>query len=136
MNREGKSRRKGMSVIEYSFLLAICVGALLAMEIYIKRGVEGRLRFTVDQLSDATFYAPGETSTYTDTEINKNIHTETSFSRARQGALGIGDDVYKSITCIGGELVADENGAPKCVPLATPKPYLEIKTDEGIGPVS
>ncbi len=35
-------RKKGMSVVEYSLLLAIVIAALLAMQVYVKRAVSGR----------------------------------------------------------------------------------------------
>jgi len=34
-------RKKGMSVVEYSLLIAIVIGGLLAMQIFIKRAVSG-----------------------------------------------------------------------------------------------
>ena len=35
-------KRKGMSIIEYSLLIAIVAAALLAMQFYLKRAVSGR----------------------------------------------------------------------------------------------
>jgi len=35
-------RKKGMSVVEYSLLVAIVIAGLLAMQVYVKRAVSGR----------------------------------------------------------------------------------------------
>lgn len=35
-------RKKGVSVVEYSLLLAIIIAALLAIQVYVKRAVSGR----------------------------------------------------------------------------------------------
>ena len=35
-------KRKGMSIIEYSLLIAIVAAALFAMQFYLKRAVSGR----------------------------------------------------------------------------------------------
>lgn len=134
----GLSSKRGISIIEYAVLIAIAVGALVCMQIYIKRGFEGRLRFASDQLSDASFYAPGETYTNRDTEINKNIRTQSVnyTDRGQVLSLGIGDHIYNSVTCIGGRLVDDGAGNFSCEEFDSPKPYLEIKINESIGPVS
>ena len=48
--------RRGQSTIEYAVLAAVLVGALLAMQIYVKRGISGRLRLSADSIG--TQYAP------------------------------------------------------------------------------
>jgi len=35
-------KKKGMSVVEYSLLMAVLIAALLAMQVYVKRAVNGR----------------------------------------------------------------------------------------------
>jgi len=131
-----KSKRGALTVMECAVLFAVIVAALLTMQIYIKRGFEGRLRIVADQLSDAGFYAPNETTTNTDTQINKNIYTETANTQDRKGILQIGDHVYKSNTCIGGHLTTNLLGEITCTPDSARPPYLEIKVDETVGPVS
>ncbi len=49
--------RKGQSALEYSVLLAIIVAAIVVMQIYIKRGVQGRLREATDDIGEQ--YDPG-----------------------------------------------------------------------------
>jgi Flp pilus assembly pilin Flp len=57
--------RKALSVVEYAFLIAIVVAALLGMSIYVKRSLSGRWK----QEFDAVFghgrqYEPGITVIY------------------------------------------------------------------------
>jgi len=36
------NNRKAMSVVEYSLLIAIVIAALVAMQVYVKRAINGR----------------------------------------------------------------------------------------------
>lgn len=61
--------RRGQSTIEYAVLAAVLVGALLSMQIYMKRGVSGRLRQAADSIGAQ--YAPRKaTSDMTQTVIS------------------------------------------------------------------
>ena len=44
--------KKGQSSIEYAVVLIIIMGSFLAMQNYMKRGLQGRWRAAVDQLGD------------------------------------------------------------------------------------
>lgn len=44
------SRHKGQSILEYAMIVAVVVAALLAIQIYMKRGVEGKLRSSADDI--------------------------------------------------------------------------------------
>jgi uncharacterized membrane-anchored protein YhcB (DUF1043 family) len=54
-----KNLKTAQSVLEYSLLIAIIVGAALAMQAYIKRSMQGQIQMTTDQLAEQ--YAPEET---------------------------------------------------------------------------
>jgi len=45
-------KNRGQSALEYSVLLAIIVGAIVVMQVYIKRGVQGRLQESTDEIGD------------------------------------------------------------------------------------
>jgi hypothetical protein len=47
-----RSFRKGQSILEYSLLLIIIMAAFITMQIYIKRGFQGRWKSAVDELGD------------------------------------------------------------------------------------
>jgi hypothetical protein len=44
--------RKGQSTLEYAIVVAIIVGGLLAMQFYVKRGWEGKLRSAADDMGE------------------------------------------------------------------------------------
>ena len=45
-------RKKGQSTLEYAVLIIIIIGALLSIQVYIKRGVQGRLKQATDDIGD------------------------------------------------------------------------------------
>ncbi len=57
-------RTKGQSTLEYVILIGFVVAALIAMGVYMKRGVSGKLRDSTDQIGEQ--YDPRlTTSNYT-----------------------------------------------------------------------
>ncbi len=44
--------RKGQSTLEYAIVVAIIVGGLLAMQFYVKRGWEGKLKTAADDMGE------------------------------------------------------------------------------------
>jgi len=44
--------RRGQSPAEYAVLISVVIGALLAMQIYMKRGAMGRLKDASDQMGE------------------------------------------------------------------------------------
>ena len=53
-------RRKGQSTLEYAILVIIIIGALLSIQVYIKRGVQGRLKSAADDIGAQ--FKPGDTN--------------------------------------------------------------------------
>ena len=45
-------RRKGQTILEYTVILVVVIGVLVAMKDYIKRGFQGRLKSATDQFGD------------------------------------------------------------------------------------
>lgn len=77
-----KRRKRGQSTLEYAILIIIIIGALLSIQVYIKRGVQGRLKSAADDIG--TQFSPGNTrvvktmttSSYT-TEVGKQTGTSS-----------------------------------------------------------
>lgn len=67
--------RKGQAIVEYSVILAIILAALLAMQGYIKRGMQGGYRQSVDQMGEQ--YAPGDTTSDMTTTVVSDESSET-----------------------------------------------------------
>ena len=43
---------KGQSTLEYAVLIIIIIGALLSIQVYIKRGIQGRLKQAADDIGE------------------------------------------------------------------------------------
>ena len=55
-----KMKKKGQSTLEYAILMIIIIGALLAIQQYIKRAYQGRLKSASDDIGDQ--FSPGNTN--------------------------------------------------------------------------
>lgn len=69
-------RIKGQSTLEYAMIIAVVVGALLAIQIYMKRGLQGRLRESSDQIGEQ-FDAENTTINRTTTHVGTTTQTVT-----------------------------------------------------------
>lgn len=58
------ARTKGQTTLEVVILIGFVVAALIAMGVYMKRGIQGRLRESTDQVGQQ-YSAGNTTSTYT-----------------------------------------------------------------------
>lgn len=53
-------KKKAQSTLEYAVLIIIVIGALLSIQVYIKRGVSGRLKSAADDIGEQ--YSVGNTN--------------------------------------------------------------------------
>jgi hypothetical protein len=88
-----KKRQKGQSTLEYAILIIIIIGALLSIQIYIKRGVQGRLKSATDDIG--TQFSPGNTNVVKKMTVSSRS-SETFFSGASRSQL-LGDEVTRDI---------------------------------------
>jgi hypothetical protein len=75
------NKKKGQSTMEYAVLIIIIVGALLAVQVYIKRGVQGRMKSSADDIGEQ--YSPGNTNVIKTTTTHSQ--TQEDFGVAGQG---------------------------------------------------
>jgi len=70
-------KRKGQSTLEYVILTGFVVAALIAMGTYMKRGVQGKLRESTNDIGEQ--YEAGKTTSHykTTTYINQTQGMET-----------------------------------------------------------
>jgi hypothetical protein len=67
--------KKGQSTLEYAILIIIIIGALLSIQVYIKRGVQGRLKSAADDIGGQ--FSVGNTNV---TKVTKTIsYTSDTF---------------------------------------------------------
>ncbi len=57
------NKRRGQTTLEYGVVIAIVVAGLIAMQSYIKRGMQGRLKQASDEIGEQ-YSADTSTSTY------------------------------------------------------------------------
>ncbi len=57
---QGFRRRLGQSIVEYAVLSAVVIGAMLSIQVYLKRGLQGRLKQSADDIGDQ--YSAGNTN--------------------------------------------------------------------------
>ena len=67
-----RKRKRGQSTLEYAILIIIIIGALLAIQVYVKRGVQGRLRSAADDIGDQ--FSPGNTNITKATTVLSSTH--------------------------------------------------------------
>jgi len=73
--------RVAQNLTEYAIILAIIVAALLAIQLYLKRGLQGRIHDMASQISPYQ-YVPGEGSSNSDYNTSSSQITQ----EAEQGA--------------------------------------------------
>jgi Flp pilus assembly pilin Flp len=67
---------KGQAVKEFAILVAIAAAALVAMQMYVKRGLQGRLRDLGNQISGSRYEQTNTTSTTSIVKSGSSTETE------------------------------------------------------------
>ncbi len=88
-------KNKGQSAIEYSTILIIVIGALVASQNYFKRGMQGRWKESVDQLGDQ--YDPRTTNGSIRHVIQTNTVTALVSVSTPSGLQTMRNDVSRSL---------------------------------------
>lgn len=60
-----KNLKKGQSITEYTVFITVMVMALLAMQVYLKRGIQGKIKDMADTISPSLYNPNTTTSNYT-----------------------------------------------------------------------
>jgi Flp pilus assembly pilin Flp len=69
-----KKRDTGQTTLEYAVIIAVVVAALVAMQIYMKRGVEGKLRDSTDKIGEQ-FEASNTGVSRNTTHVSNTVQT-------------------------------------------------------------
>ena len=85
---------RGQSTLEYVILLGFVVAALIAMGVYMKRGMQGKLRESTDQVGEqfsaqhtASNYTVDSTMTQTESTSPGGIsHTSSTSTQNKTGS--------------------------------------------------
>ena len=82
------NQKRGQSTLEYAVLVVIIIGALLSIQFYLKRGIQGRLKSSADDIGDQ--YSAGNTNVF------KTVKTFTSTTEDAGTAAAGGQGRTKS----------------------------------------
>ena len=85
------NQKRGQSTLEYAVLIVVIIGALLTIQVYIKRGVQGRLKSAADDIGDQ----------YSDGNMNS---IKTTFRNSATNETNIGGNSSSRIDRVGGEI--------------------------------
>ena len=88
------NQKRGQSTLEYAVLIIVIIGALLTIQVYIKRGVQGRLRSAADDIGDQ--YSDGNTNEIKTTV--RNSSTEETFNAGQSTSAIIGNELTNTTT--------------------------------------
>ena len=99
------NKKKGQSTLEYAVLIVIIIAALLAMNQYIKRGLQGRLKSATDDIGDQfsvgntnslhTTHTVGQTKdTFAKGFAKSSIVTEGSTITLNQNVLNVDQEFW------------------------------------------
>ena len=78
---------RAQTLLEYTIVLVIIVAALLTMNVYLRRGLQGRWKESVDQLGEQ--YNPGQTNSMMTQRMTSTSSTRIQAVRDKlQGAEG------------------------------------------------
>lgn len=104
------NKRRGQTTLEYAILIVIVIAALFTIQVYIKRGIQGRMKSATDDIGDQ--FSPGittqtiKTSSESDsddvfgtTEVGKGVSksqlkTGTDKSSTRSETIVHGDEYW------------------------------------------
>lgn len=68
--------KRGQSTLEYAVIIAVVVAGLIAMQVYMKRGVQGKLRQASDDIGEQ--FSPGYTTSSRTTSTTGNTVESTA----------------------------------------------------------
>jgi len=97
----------GQSTMEYALLIAVVAAALIAMQVYVKRGIQGRIRDLADQISPVQYEQGRTDSAYTTVQGGTVVQSyDSGVSKTYQD--GTEGSVPETITRSGHEVVEPE----------------------------
>ena len=82
-------KMKGQSTLEYAILIIIIIGALLSIQVYIKRGVQGRLKQATDDVGEQ-FSVGNQNSLRT---VNSHSTTRDTFKDGESVSAIVGNEI-------------------------------------------
>lgn len=89
--------RTAQSTLEYAVIIAVVVAALLAIQIYMKRGVQGKLRESTDQVGEQ-FDIEKTNIDMTTERAGKTVQTQTTGGVSQTDYTGVSQKEFGTET--------------------------------------
>jgi len=102
------SKKKAQSSLEYAILIIIVLGALLSIQMYIKRGIQGRLRSATDDIGEqykagkmniykkTKFYAKTSENADATSQTSALVDAETTNVQLSQNMIDVGNEWWSN----------------------------------------
>ena len=93
--------RKGQSTAEYAVLIALVVGAVVAMQTYVKRGIQGKIAGAVNSVQIPGVIAPNQYEPYyasSDYNVNQDQQLHETYN-----AGDVTHDGHQNVTRTGAQ---------------------------------
>jgi len=86
--------QRGQSTAEYAILIALVIGAVIAMQVFVKRGLQGRMKDATDSLTqvDGGGLLAGNTAQYEPYYLQQDVTTTQTV--AGTGGAGAMEEKY------------------------------------------
>jgi len=85
-NKKSESKNRGQSLAEYSALIAVVAVALLAMQFYMKRGIQGVVKYSTDQFSNNLDYIKADPDDITTVHTDSHSVSDDEIRFMQEGA--------------------------------------------------
>lgn len=100
-----KVPQKAQSTLEYAVLVGVIVAALIAMQVYLRRAYQGRIKDRADDIGEQ--FSPGHstsnftTTTFSNTTENLNTSGVTNTTINQQTSNRTGSETVENLTTEG-----------------------------------
>ncbi len=88
-------KRKGQSTLEYAMIIMVIAAGIIAMQVYMKRGIQGKLRDSTDSIGKQ--YSAGETTSKITTNKILPSTTKETFGLDATGTFKEGVSRYQVV---------------------------------------
>jgi len=83
------NQKRGQSTLEYAVLIVVIIGALLTVQVYFKRAVQGRVKSSADDIGDQ--YSDGNMNAVKTTV--RSSTTDESFNAGTSASVIVGNEL-------------------------------------------
>jgi len=83
-------KRKGQSTAEYAIVIGLVIAAAVAMQVYVKRGIQGKVKAATDYVDDDASAVVGDARQYEPYYLESNLTSTRQASTQENTAEGGG----------------------------------------------